>query len=131
MENNTQEKDLIERNESTIFGKIKNFFRNLFKINNQQYIEAPKEVIEPISNMQEKRSFDFKNQIVVANEEEERIIKLQKDLKAGLIEEEDLSEEDFDSLTKLYESQIEKTKQSIQRYKNRIVSIKSKLAQNN
>ena len=31
MENNTQEKDLIERNESTIFGKIKNFFRNLFK----------------------------------------------------------------------------------------------------
>ena len=111
--------------------KIKEFFRNLFKINNQQYIEAPKEVIEPISNMKEKRSFDFKNQIVVANEEEERIIKLQKDLKAGLIEEEDLSEEDFDSLTKLYESQIEKTKQSIQRYKNRIVSIKSKLAQNN
>ena len=56
---------------------------------------------------------------------------MQKDLKAGLIEEEDLSEEDFDSLTKLYESQIEKTKQSIQRYKNRIVSIKTKLAQNN
>ena len=32
MENNTQEKDLIERNESTIFGKIKNFFRNLLTI---------------------------------------------------------------------------------------------------
>lgn len=111
--------------------KIKEFFRNLFKTNNQQYIEAPKEVIEPISNMQEKRGFDLKNQIVVANEEEERILKLQKDLKAGLIEEEDLSEEDFDSLTKLYESQIEKTKQSIQRYKNRIVSIKSKLAHTN
>ena len=111
--------------------RIKDFFRNLFKANNQQYIEAPKEVIEPISNKQEQKSFDFKNQIVVANEEEERILKLQKDLKAGLIEEEDLSEEDFDSLTKLYESQIEKTKQSIQRYKNRIVAIKSKLAQNN
>ena len=26
MENNTQEKDLIERNESTIFGKIKNIY---------------------------------------------------------------------------------------------------------
>jgi len=110
--------------------KIKEFFRNLFKTNNQQYIEAPKELIEPISNKQEQKSFDFKNQIVVANEEE-RILKLQKDLKAGLIEEEDLSEEDFDLLTKLYESQIEKTKQSIQRYKNRIVSIKSKLVQNN
>lgn len=111
--------------------KIKEFFKNLFKTNNQQYIEAPKEVIEPISNMQEQRNFEFKNQIAVANEEEERILKLQKDLKAGLIEEEDLSEEDFVSLTKLYESQIEKTKQSIQRYKNRIVTIKSKLAQNN
>lgn len=111
--------------------RIKEFFRNLFKTNNQQYIEAPKEVIEPISNKQEQKGFDFKNQIVIANEEEERILKLQKDLKAGLIGEEDLSEEDFDSLTKLYESQIEKTKQSIQRYKNRIVSIKSKLAQNN
>lgn len=111
--------------------KIKEFFRNIFGTNNQQYIEAPKEVIEPISNMQEQRNFEFKNQIAVANEEEERILKLQKDLKAGLIEEEDLSEEDFVSLTKLYESQIEKTKQSIQRYKNRIVTIKSKLAQNN
>ncbi len=111
--------------------RIKDFFRNLFKANNQQYIEAPKEVIEPISNKQEQKSFDFKNQVVVANEGEERILKMQKDLKAGLVEEEDLSEEDFDSLTKLYESQIEKTKQSIERYKNRIVSIKTKLAQNN
>lgn len=111
--------------------RIKEFFRKIFKINNQQYIEAPKEDIKPISNTQEQKSFDFKNQIVVANEEEERILKLQKDLKAGLIKEEDLSEEDFDSLTKLYERQIEKTKQSIQIYKDRIVSIKSKLAQNN
>lgn len=110
--------------------RIKKFFRNLFKTNNQQYIEAPKEVIEPISNKQEQKSFDFKNQIVVVNEEEQRILKLQKDLKAGLIEEEDLSEEDFDSLTKLYESQIEKTKQSIEKYKSRIISIKTKLAQN-
>ena len=56
---------------------------------------------------------------------------MQKDFKAGLIEEEDLSEEDFNLLSKLYESQIEKTKQSIQTYKNRIISVKSKLAQNN
>lgn len=66
--------------------RIKDFFRNLFKANNQQYIEAPKEVIEPISNKQEQKSFDFKNQVVVANEGEERILKMQKDLKAGLVE---------------------------------------------
>ena len=110
---------------------IKDFFRNLFKTNNQQYIEEPKEVIEPVSNIKLQRDSDFKNRIVVDNEEEKRILKLQKDFKAGLIQEEDLSEEDFILLTNLYENQIEKTKQSIQRYKNRIMSVKSKLAQSN
>ena len=110
---------------------IKDFFRNLFKTNNQQYIEAPKEVIEPVSNIKLQRDSDFKNQIVVDNEEEKRILKLQKDFKAGLIQEGDLSEEDFILLTNLYENQIEKTKQSIQRYKNRIMSVKSKLVQSN
>lgn len=110
--------------------KIKEFFRNIFGTNNQQYIEAPKEYVEPI-NIKSQRNINFKDEIVVANEEEKRILKLQKDFKSGLIEEEDLSEEDFNSLSKLYESQIEKTKQSIQTYKNRIISVKSKLAQNN
>lgn len=77
------------------------------------------------------RNIYFKNEIVVVNEEEKRILKWQQDFKAGLIEEENLSEEDFNLLSKLYESQIEKTKQSIQTYKNRIISVKSKLAQNN
>lgn len=108
--------------------KIKEFFRNIFGINNQQYIEAPKEDVEPINNIKLQRNINFKDEIVVANEEEKRILKLQKDFKSGLIEEEDLSEEDFNSLSKLYESQIEKTKQSIQTYKNKIMSVKSKLA---
>ncbi len=111
--------------------KIKEFFRNIFGINNQQYIEAPKEYVEPINNIESQNNINFKDEIVIANEEEKRILKLQKDFKAGLIEEEDLSEEDFNLLSKLYESQIEKTKQSIQTYKNRIISVKSKLAQNN
>lgn len=111
--------------------KIKEFFRNIFGTNSQQYIEAPKGEVESINNIQLQRNINFKDEIVVANEEEKRILKLQKDFKAGLIEEEDLSEEDFNLLSKLYESQIEKTKQSIQTYKNRIISAKSKLAQNN
>ena len=111
--------------------KIKEFFRNIFGINNQQYIEAPKEEVEPINNIKLQRNINFKDEIAVTNEEEKRILKLQRDFKAGLIEEEDLSEEDFNLLSKLYESQIEKTKQSIQTYKNRIISVKSKLAQNN
>lgn len=111
--------------------EIKEFFRNIFGINKQQYIEATKEYVEPINNIKSQRNINFKDEIVVDKEEEKRILKLQKDFEAGLIEEEDLSEEDFNSLSKLYESQIEKTKQSIQIYKNRIISLKSKLAQNN
>lgn len=111
--------------------KIKEFFRKIFKEEEQKCIEAPKEIIVPKVSTQEPKTSEFKNQIVVANEEEERILKLQKDFKAGLIEEEDLSEEDFDLLTELYERQIAKTKQSIQGYKDRIVIIKSKLAENN
>lgn len=111
--------------------RIKEFFRNLFKMNNQQYIEAPKEVIEPVSNIKSERNNNFKNQIVFNNEEEKRILKLQNDFKSGLIAEEDLPEEEFNLLTNLYERQIEATKQSIQRYKNRIISAKSKLAQSN
>lgn len=108
--------------------KIKEFFRNIFGINNQRYIEAPKEYVETINNIKSQTNINFKDEIFVANEEEKRILKLQKDFKAGLIKEEDLSEEDFNLLSKLYESQIERTKQSIQTYKNRIISIKSKLA---
>ena len=108
--------------------KIKEYFRNIFGINNKQYIEAPKEDVEPINNIKLQRNINFKDEIAVTNEEEKRILKLQRDFKAGLIEEEDLSEEDFNLLSKLYESQIEKTKQSIQTYKNRIIFVKSKLA---
>ena len=108
--------------------KIKEFFRNIFGINNKQYIEAAKEDVEPINNIKLQRNINFKDEIAVTNEEEKRILKLQRDFKAGLIEEEDLSEEDFNLLSKLYESQIEKTKQSIQTYKNRIIFVKSKLA---
>lgn len=111
--------------------KIKKFLRNIFGINNQQYIEAPKEYVEPINNIKLQRNINFKDEIFVANEEEKRALKLQTDFRAGLIEEENLSEEDFNLLSNLYESQIEKTKQSIQTYKNRIISVKSKLLQNN
>ena len=75
--------------------RIKEFFINLFKLNNQQYIEAPKEVIEPVSNINEEVKTNFKDEIAINNEEGNRALKLQQDFKSGLIQEEDLSEEDF------------------------------------
>ena len=120
--------------------KIKEFFKNLFKIRVQLYIEAPKEEIENINTIQkeskvvntikEDNSSDFISRISVDTKENDRALKLQKDFKAGLIEEEDLSEEDFNLLSELYENQIERTKQSIQKYKNKIITAKKELAKN-
>ncbi len=110
--------------------KIKTFLKKLFGRENVKYIEAPKEVITSIVNQQEQKVTDFKNQIML-NNKEKSILELQQKFKLGEIQEEDLTEEEFNGLTKLYEEQITKTKQSIQRYKNKIIAAKSKLAQNN
>ncbi len=119
-----------------MLGRIKEFFRNLFGLNNNKYIEAPKEIISEqniekvyeVNSKKEQLENNFINNLVVNNVENEKALRLQNDFKAGLFEEEDLSEEDFDLLSKLYESQIEQTKQSILTYKNKIMSLKSKLA---
>ena len=74
--------------------KIKEFFRNLFKINKQLYIEAPKEVIEVTNDLQDQKKLEFESQIVVKNEDE-RVLKLQKDFQNLLINPEELSDEDF------------------------------------
>ena len=118
--------------------KIKEFFRNLFGINNQNYLDAPKndvpqnEILQT-NNMSSQNKFnEFQEQIkILPNEENEKALKLQNDYKAGLIEEEDLSEQDFDTLSNLYESQIENTKKSIENYRKKILNIQTKLASNN
>lgn len=113
-----------------MLNKIKEFFRKLFKINNHKYLEAPKEEVQSMNATNTQKKSDFKSQMLI-DEQKEKALKLQRDYKEGLIEEENLSEEDFDLLYSLYEKQIEETKQSIQRYKNRIIAVKSRLAQNN
>ena len=103
--------------------RIKEFFRNAFGGNEQKYIEAPK-----VNHIKEQENTNFKENLFISNEEEQRILKLQRDFKAGIIEEEHLSETDFEALSALYEKQIMKTKASIQNYKNRIMEIKQSLA---
>ena len=118
--------------------KIKEFFRNLFGINSQNYLEAPKDNIPQNEILQDNidefqsRYNQFESQIKTeSNQQEEKALKLQRDFKEGIIEEEDLSEEDFDILSNLYEKQIKDTKQSIENYKNKILNMKTKLAKNN
>lgn len=108
--------------------KIKDFFRNLFKINNQQCLDAPKENIETVTNFNKIENNTFKNQLIADDKFSNEVIKLQKDYKSGIINEDDLTEEEFDNLSKLYYSQIKKTKESIENYKNKILKIKAQLS---
>ena len=109
---------------------IKNFFRNLFKVNNTKYLEEPKEKAENVNNIHKEHKKDFVNQIIIDNSKEERALKLQKDYKAGIINEKELSEEDFNLLSSWYKEQIEKTKESIQQYKNKIINFKAMISEN-
>lgn len=110
--------------------KVKAFFKNLFGKNNHKMLDVPANSTE---NAKEKQLIDdtFKNKITIDLTEQNRILKLQKDFRAGLIKEEDISDEDYEALSNLYDKQIEETKQEIQNYKNKIIALKSKLTQNN
>ena len=46
MKDNTQEKNLIEKKENNFFGKIKNFFKNLFGKNDTELTSTIDESVE-------------------------------------------------------------------------------------
>ena len=110
--------------------KIKEFFRNLFNKKKKLYIEETKEVTETINDSQDQMKIEFESQIEFKNEDE-KVLKLQKDFQELLINPEELSDEDFDALVKLYEKQIKVTKESIKGYKNKIEMMRAKLSENN
>ena len=118
--------------------KIKEFFRNLFGINSQNYLEAPKnemprnEILHTNNIESQNKYNQFQRHIkIIPDQEKEKALNLQNDYKAGVIEEEDLSEEDFDILSNLYESQIQNTKSSIENYRKKILNIQNKLVSSN
>ena len=53
-------------------------------------------------------------------DEKQRLLKLQEDLEAGIVFEEDLSEQDVDALEKLYKEQITLLKEMQEVYKKKI-----------
>ena len=101
------------------------FLGKRLKKNTKKYINTPKKNKNEISTNNAIIKNSFIKTIKIENQESDRILKLQQDFKAGKIKEEDISEEDFNLLSKLYEMQIEKTKQSIENYRNKVISIKS------
>ena len=83
MKDNTQEKDLIERNEDNIFWKIKSFFKNLFKKDKVEVNNVVNENIE----MEMEKSDVFRTSIKNIGVNDENIFELQRRYHKGEISE--------------------------------------------
>lgn len=108
MEENTQEKNLIEKNEKSIFGRIKNFFRKLFNKKENVVNETVEE-----SSASVKENNEFKEYIKMTEDEETKLLELQARYRRGEIGQNDLTEDQIDALCDLYDKQIEELKKSI------------------
>lgn len=125
MNNNKQEKALIEINESSIFYKIKNFFRKLFKKQKVDNTVSETFSNNKIENDTQKQAFldNIKN----IENEETKLLKLQKQYRKGEIKEEDLTETQYKSLCDLYDRQISNLKKSNEIRKQKILQYRNKL----
>jgi len=110
MKENTDEKSLVRVNESSIFYKIKRFFKNLF-IKHNSVDNSIVEEIAVIKQDEDKRN-QFMEQIRKIEDEETILLKLQKKYRNGEIKVKDLTDEQVSSLCKLYDKQISNLKKS-------------------
>lgn len=131
MKENTQEKSLIKVNENSIFYKIKNFFRNLF--HKKEIINNVADWAEPFETTTEKneQKNTFMESIRNIEDEETKLLKLQKQYRSGEIKGEELSEEQIKSLGKLYDKQITNLRKSNEIRKQKLLEYRKRLQTDN
>ena len=130
MGKNTDEKSLIKINENSIFHKIKQFFKNLFHKNESAVNDIPAEASNVIRSDKDKRN-SFMEEIKKIEDEETLLLELQKKYRTGEIKEEDLTDEQVNSLCKLYDKQISNLRKSNEIRKQKILEYKKKLQTDN
>ena len=131
MRENTQEKSLVSVNENRIFYKIKNFFKNLFhknKVVNSAINTS--QITEDIMHTTEQKNA-FMKSIKNIEDEETNLLKLQKQYRNGEIKEEELTKEQINSLSALYDKQIANLRKSNENRKKRHLEYRRKLQTDN
>lgn len=131
MKENTQEKSLVKVNENSIFYKIKSFFRNLF--HKSQVVSEVNIIENNIEEPTEKENVknSFMEAIRNIEDEETKILKLQRKYDNGEIQEKDLTQEQYISLCNLYDKQIADLKKSNEYRKQRLLEYRRKLQTEN
>ena len=112
-----EEKSLINKENESLFKKIRNFFRSLF--------------YKKEEDTNAKESFDIKQatttSIIDEFKDKQTIVKLQQDYENCKIAEEDIDEKDKQKLLELYKEQIKTLNDNINVYKNSLNSYKEKI----
>ena len=127
MKENTQEKLLVQVNKKSIFYKIKSSFKNLFHKN----IEIEKNNINEKNTdnnikIEEKKS-EFLESIKNIENEETKLLELQKQYRNGEIKEENLTEEQKKTICALYDKQIESLRKSNEYRKQKLLENRKRL----
>lgn len=119
MKKNDKEKSLVKKN--NIWNKIRNFFRREQRENNSINIETNNKTKNDI---QKEKFIEYVKNI---ENEETKLIKLQKRYRNGEIKEEDLTEEQVKKLCDLYDKQIKNLQKSNSIRKEKILKFRKKL----
>lgn len=122
MKDNTQEKNLIERNEENIFIKIKNFFKGLFGKKGEEVNNTVNEEIE----MEMEKSEVFRSNIRNIEIDENNIFELQRRYRKGEIADSELTQGQINALCQLYDSQIADLKRNISAKEQQLAKYKKK-----
>ena len=128
MKKKTQKKSLVQVNRNGIFNKIKILFKNLFSKNN--VIDNNCYTIEDEKNNENIKK-SFMESIRNIEDEEIKLLKLQKQYRNGEIKEEELTEEQVNSLCALYDKQIANLRKSNQIRKQKLLEYRRKLQTDN
>lgn len=131
MKENTQEKSLVQVHENGIFYRIKRFFKNLFNKNtttNNNYAIAKedKSIVES-----ENTKNTFMESVKNIENEETKLLKLQKQYRSGEIKEEELTQEQVSSLCALYDKQIANLRKSNEIRKQKLLEYRRKMQTDN
>lgn len=112
----------------SIFDRIKNFFKNIFKKEEVQEVAYIKEkTIETKENKKSSFIDSIRTEEII---EKEEILKIQRDYENGVIREEDMTPEQVSKIEKLYIEQISKLRNDYSKYKDEATKLKGKLATN-
>ena len=116
MINQSNNQSMMVVKEDTIFNKIIKFIKRIFNKNNMENINVIKEESKPTNNI--------KNNIAKLDE----IELMFQNFRKGLVKECELSDEEKEKISLKYDERIKREQEEIEYYRQKILSIRKKLA---